>query len=106
VSLTADDVKLVAHPVRRQILSMLTKRRRQRGEGSSLPVHSAKEMAAEFNMTIPQVSYHVGILRDAGLISVVRETPRRGAIERHYGVDEEADAKLLLKVTKMLEGGR
>ena len=47
-------------------------------------VASPKELAARLGLSIPSVSYHVGILRDLGLIKVVRETPRRGAVERHY----------------------
>ena len=30
------------------------------------------------------MSYHVRLLAEAGLLSVVRKTPRRGAIETHY----------------------
>ncbi|MEA2492889.1 MAG: hypothetical protein QOJ29_800 [Thermoleophilaceae bacterium] len=66
-------LKALNHPVRRQVMAMLD-------EG----VASSKELAARLGLTIPNVSYHVGILRDLGLIKVVRETPRRGAIERHY----------------------
>jgi DNA-binding transcriptional ArsR family regulator len=69
----ADVLKALNHPVRRQVMSMLD-------DGIASP----KELAARLGLSIPSVSYHVGILRDLGLIKVVRETPRRGAIERHY----------------------
>lgn len=69
----ADVLKALNHPVRRQVMAALD-------DG----VHSPKELAAQFGLSIPNVSYHVGILRDLGLIKVVRETPRRGAVERHY----------------------
>jgi DNA-binding transcriptional ArsR family regulator len=69
----ADVLKALNHPVRRQVMSMLD-------DG----VASPKELAGRLGLSIPSVSYHVGILRDLGLIKVVRETPRRGAIERHY----------------------
>lgn len=66
-------LKALNHPVRRQVMSMLD-------DG----VASPKELAARLGLAIPNVSYHFGILRDLGLIKVVRETPRRGAVERHY----------------------
>lgn len=69
----ADVLKALNHPVRRQVMSMLD-------DGIASP----KELAGRLGLSIPSVSYHVGILRDLGLIKVVRETPRRGAIERHY----------------------
>lgn len=68
-----DVLKALNHPVRRQVMSMLD-------DGIASP----KELAGRLGLSIPSVSYHVGILRDLGLIKVVRETPRRGAIERHY----------------------
>ncbi|MFL5844307.1 MAG: ArsR/SmtB family transcription factor [Solirubrobacteraceae bacterium] len=69
----ADVLKALNHPVRRQVMSMLDE-----------DVASAKELAGRLGLSIPSVSYHFGILRDLGLIKVVRETPRRGAVERHY----------------------
>jgi DNA-binding transcriptional ArsR family regulator len=71
---TDDDVlKALNHSVRRQVMSRL-------GEGMASP----KELAAALGIPISTVSYHVGILRDLGLIEIARETPRRGAVERHY----------------------
>lgn len=69
----ADVLKALNHPVRRQVMLALD-------DG----VASSKELAALIGLPIPNISYHVGILRDLGLIRVVRETPRRGAVERHY----------------------
>jgi DNA-binding transcriptional ArsR family regulator len=66
-------LKALGHPVRREVLAALD-------EGIASP----KELAARLGLSIPNVSYHVGVLRELGLIRVVRETPRRGAIERHY----------------------
>jgi DNA-binding transcriptional ArsR family regulator len=68
-----DILKALNHPVRRRVMALLD-------EGIASP----KELAARLALPIPNVSYHVGILRDLGLIKVVRETPRRGAIEHHY----------------------
>ena len=72
-STEGDVLRALNHPVRRRILAMIDE-----GEASS------KELASRLELPVPNVSYHVGILRDLGLIKVVRETPRRGAVERHY----------------------
>jgi DNA-binding transcriptional ArsR family regulator len=45
---------------------------------------SAKELAARFEQPLARTSYHVRMLADAGLLRVVRRTPRRGATETHY----------------------
>jgi DNA-binding transcriptional ArsR family regulator len=78
-STDADVIKALSHPVRRQVMTLL-------GDESA----SSKDLAAQLGLSVPNVSYHVRILRDLGLIKVVRETPRRGAIERHYKVTSRA----------------
>jgi DNA-binding transcriptional ArsR family regulator len=45
---------------------------------------SPAELARSLRMTLPAVSYHVRVLRDLGLLTRVRQTPRRGAVESHY----------------------
>ena len=42
---------------------------------------SAKELAADNDLPLQRMSYHVRLLADAGLLRVVRRTPRRGAVE-------------------------
>lgn len=66
-------VKALAHPARREILRIFD-------EGIASP----KEIASQVNLPLPNVSYHVKILRDLGLIELKRTTPRRGAVEHHY----------------------
>jgi DNA-binding transcriptional ArsR family regulator len=66
-------VKALAHPARREILRIFD-------EGIASP----KEIAARVKLPLPNVSYHVKILRDLGLIELKRTTPRRGAVEHHY----------------------
>lgn len=55
-------LKAIADPVRRQILEML-----KSGD------HSAGEIAAQFDLTQATVSYHLKLLRQAGLITVRKE---------------------------------
>ena len=43
----------------------------------------SNELAAEFNEPLGNVSYHVVVLRDLGMIELVDTAARRGAIE-HY----------------------
>lgn len=66
-------VKALGHPARREILRIFD-------EGIASP----KEIAARVGLPLPNVSYHVKILRDLGLIELKRTTPRRGAVEHHY----------------------
>jgi DNA-binding transcriptional ArsR family regulator len=66
-------VKALAHPARREILRIFD-------EGIASP----KEIAARVQLPLPNVSYHVKILRELGLIELKRTTPRRGAVEHHY----------------------
>jgi DNA-binding transcriptional ArsR family regulator len=65
--------KALAHPLRFRVLWRLNE-----------VVASPKELAAELGESLPKVAYHVNVLHDAGLIELVRETPRRGATEHHY----------------------
>jgi DNA-binding transcriptional ArsR family regulator len=66
-------VKALAHPLRVRILSMLDE-----------SVLSPTQMATELEVPIGNVSYHTRQLLELGLIRLVRETPRRGAVEHHY----------------------
>jgi DNA-binding transcriptional ArsR family regulator len=66
-------VRVVAHPLRVQALSILTER----------PA-SPKELAAELGSPVGNVSYHVRELEDVGMIELVDEKKRRGAVEHFY----------------------
>jgi DNA-binding transcriptional ArsR family regulator len=59
-------LKALAEPNRRRILELVASREL-----------SAGEIAAEFEVTRPAVSQHLGVLRDAGLIVDRREGTRR-----------------------------
>lgn len=66
-------VKVVAHPLRVQALSVLAER----------PA-SPKEIAAELGAPVGNVSYHVRALEQVGLVELVDEKKRRGAVEHFY----------------------
>src|SRR5262245_33576712 len=66
--------RVLSHPLRPQILQILTRR----GEASP------NEIAAELDVPLGTLSYHTRLLRDAGWIELVREVPRRGAVEHFY----------------------
>ncbi|MBX5468759.1 MAG: helix-turn-helix transcriptional regulator [Thermoleophilaceae bacterium] len=65
--------KALAHPLRAEILAIL-----QRREASPT------EIAQEIGAPLGNVAYHVRQLVSFGLLELVRETPRRGALEHHY----------------------
>src|SRR4051812_22139949 len=73
---TVDDqryVKALSHPLRVRILGILEDR-------AASPV----ELSQVLDATLGTISYHVRQLNELGLLELVRETPRRGAIEHHY----------------------
>jgi DNA-binding transcriptional ArsR family regulator len=69
----------LAHPLRAQILERLE-------DHTASPTELADELAAPLG----NVSYHVRILADAGLIELARTTRRRGATEHHYRTAAQA----------------
>jgi DNA-binding transcriptional ArsR family regulator len=81
-------VQALSHPLRSKILSLL-----------EVQETSPKELAEQLNSPLPNVAYHVQVLRKLKLIRLVRKTPRRGAVEHHYiadyavHIDDEAWSK-------------
>jgi DNA-binding transcriptional ArsR family regulator len=72
-------VRGLAHPLRARMLSVLLEREA-----------SPKELAAEFEIPLANVAYHIQVLRKLKLIRLVKKTPRRGAVEHHYKADKGA----------------
>jgi DNA-binding transcriptional ArsR family regulator len=68
-----DLVKALAHPLRVRILNYLEQR-----------TASPKQLAAEFDIPLGTVSYHVRALSSLGLLRLVARKPRRGAVEHYY----------------------
>jgi DNA-binding transcriptional ArsR family regulator len=65
--------KALAHPIRTRILAAL--------EGRTA---SPSELAAELEVSLGVLSYHVRRLSALGFIKLVRRVPRRGAVEHYY----------------------
>ena len=70
----AQIARVLSHPLRPRILQILS----ARGEASP------NEIASELGVPLGTLSYHTRLLRDAGWIELVREVPRRGAVEHFY----------------------
>jgi len=68
-----NDLRVVAHPLRLRLLSLLT--------GESL---SAAEAARSLGESQANVSYHLRRLAQAGLVELVQETRVRGGMARRY----------------------
>src|SRR3954454_10121528 len=69
-------VKAMAHPLRLSILGALEHR-----------TASPSELAEELGAPLGNVSYHVRQLHGLGLLKLVKETPRRGAVEHYYRLE-------------------
>ncbi len=65
--------KALAHPLRTRILATLEDR-----------IASPSELAAELDVSLGVMSYHVRRLEALGLVKLVKRTPRRGAVEHYY----------------------
>lgn len=65
--------KALSHPIRVQVLTILTKR-----------VASPNQIAQELGEGLSQVSYHVKVLKEFDCIELVKTEPRRGAVEHFY----------------------
>ena len=72
-------LKALSHPLRLQIL-----REMNRG------VTSPKEIANKLAESLGVVSYHVRVLAEAGVVELARTTARRGAIQHHYKLRDNA----------------
>ncbi|WP_423918353.1 helix-turn-helix domain-containing protein [Frigoribacterium sp. 2-23] len=68
-----DDLRATAHPVRLQLLSLVT--------GASF---SAAEAARELGLTQAAVSYHLRVLERVGLVRVVEVVRLRGGEAKRY----------------------
>ncbi|WP_410653989.1 helix-turn-helix domain-containing protein [Amycolatopsis sp. lyj-112] len=74
-----DGLRVLAHPVRLRILSLLT--------GAAM---SAAEAARELGETQANISYHLRRLHEAGLLDVVEEIRIRGGMAKRYRHDPES----------------
>jgi DNA-binding transcriptional ArsR family regulator len=67
-------VRAVAHPLRVEILETLV-------EGGEM---SPSQIAKQLGCQIGNVSYHVNVLKDCGVIELVGTRQRRGALEHFF----------------------
>lgn len=80
-----DDLQIVAEPRRRAILQLVWNRELAAGD-----------IAGYFDVSFPAISQHLGVLRDAGFISV-----RRDGRSRLYRADRKALGPLRPMLEKM-----
>ena len=85
----ADLFRLLAHPVRLQILLAL---------GSE--TLSPSELQQRLGVGLGLLSYHVGALRSGGLLTLVDTRPSRGALESFYRLTDRGElARTVLRAT-------
>jgi DNA-binding transcriptional ArsR family regulator len=65
--------KALAHPLRTRLLAALEER-----------TASPSELAAELDVPLGVLSYHIRRLTALGFLKLVRRVPRRGAVEHYY----------------------
>ncbi|MDP4511554.1 ArsR/SmtB family transcription factor [Nonomuraea turcica] len=80
-------LRAFAHPLRLRILSLLT--------GTSM---SATELARELGDTQANVSYHLRMLHQAGLVEVAEEVSVRGGKAKRYSHDPSSGANMPLTI--------
>ena len=71
--------KAMAHPLRQRILEVLNRR-----------VSSPREVAEELGEKLGDVGYHFRMLREYGVIELVRTEQRRGAVKHFYRATSRA----------------
>ena len=74
-----DLFQILAHPLRAQILQLLTER-----------TASPTQIARETGESLGNVAYHVKVLSERGYAELVRTEPRRGASEHFYRATHKA----------------
>ena len=94
-------VKALAHPLRVRILGVLQDR-----------VASPSDLAEELKAPLGNVSYHVRILAQLGLLKLVKKRPRRGAIEHYTKIIKSVEGidyvtqDMVIQILKDEEGHR
>ena len=79
----SDLLKAFAHPIRLAIMR------------AAVDTFSPRQLADTLDdVPLQIVSHHVRVLRDAGLLTLTGEEPRRGAIEHFYRASPDAATRL------------
>lgn len=78
-----DNLRVLAHPLRMRILSLLT--------GTAM---SAAETARELGETQANISYHLRRLHEAGLLDIAEEVTIRGGRAKRYRHDPDSGRRL------------
>lgn len=92
---TGDNELLIAlrHPLRRQILRTMVEQH---------PI-SPRQISDELKEPLSNVSYHVRVLADCGVVSLVDTTPVRGSMQHFYS--STIDEPWALRVLGLSEDG-
>lgn len=78
---THDLLNALRHPIRRQIL-----REMENGEPAS-----PRELAASIGQPLSNVSYHVRVLANCGVLTLIRTRQVRGSMQHFYRSTVQAD---------------
>jgi DNA-binding transcriptional ArsR family regulator len=86
-------LKALAHPIRVRILDVLSRQDA-----------SPSDIAEELHVPIANVSYHVRHLANVGLVRLVREVPRRGAVKHYYRAQTRPWAAACAELLRVRQG--
>jgi DNA-binding transcriptional ArsR family regulator len=85
---TQEVVDALRHVKRRQVLRLMIDRKE--------PISPA-QASRELEVHLSSLSYHFRVLCDAGLLTLVSQRPKRGAIEHFYAVESVALEQPMVK---------
>jgi DNA-binding transcriptional ArsR family regulator len=71
-------VKALSHPLRVEVLNILSER-----------IASPKEISDQLDKSLTNVSYHIRVLEEFGLIEIVEEESVRGSVAHFYKTVEQ-----------------
>jgi DNA-binding transcriptional ArsR family regulator len=86
--LLAKQLSALAHPLRLQIMRAACLREN--------PACTALEASRALRTSLPLISYHARILRDAGMLTTVELVHRRGAVQHRYEPTNRGERLMLM----------
>jgi DNA-binding transcriptional ArsR family regulator len=85
---TEEICSALRHETRREILRTMDRRDEPLGP---------KDLADEYGLPLSQVAYHVNVLADCELVTLVGTSPAPGTMKLSYGLDQKVKKDVLIR---------